>query len=90
MPGEKMDGGSATDRKRSKPEKIAQEILATGGEVAAKADVSAPGEVGALFDKAEETFGGVDIVVNNAGIMQPGLPSQIPTTRCSIASLQST
>jgi short chain dehydrogenase len=33
---------------------------------------------------------GLAIVVNNAGIMQPGLPSQIPTTRCSIASLQST
>jgi 3-oxoacyl-[acyl-carrier protein] reductase len=71
-------------------EKVAQEILATGGGSRRQSRCLRPGEVGALFDKAEETFCGGDIVVNNAGIMQPGLPSQIPTTRCSIASLQST
>jgi 3-oxoacyl-[acyl-carrier protein] reductase len=71
-------------------EKSPRKYWPRAGEVAVKADVSAPGKVGALFDKAEETFGGVDIVVNNAGIMQPCLPSQIPTTRCSIVSLQST
>ena len=30
-------------------------------------------EVAALFDQAEKLFGGVDVLVNNAGIMQPGL-----------------
>ena len=61
-------------------EKVVQEILATGGQaVAVKADVSAPAEVAALFDKVEETFGGVDVVINNAGIMQPGLVSLADT-----------
>ena len=55
-------------------EKVVQEIQAAGGHaVAVKADVSVPAEVATLFDKAEEAFGGVDVVVNNAGIMQQGL-----------------
>jgi 3-oxoacyl-[acyl-carrier protein] reductase len=47
--------------------------------VAVKADVSVPAEVVALFDKAEESFGGIDIIVNNAGIMQQGLVSVADT-----------
>ena len=31
-----------------------------------------PAEVVTLFDKAGEAFGGVDVIVNNAGIMQTG------------------
>jgi len=55
-------------------EKVAQEILAAGGQaITVKADVSVPTEVASLFDRAEEAFGGVDVIVNNAGIMQPGL-----------------
>jgi NAD(P)-dependent dehydrogenase (short-subunit alcohol dehydrogenase family) len=36
--------------------------------VAVKADVSVPAEVAALFDKAEESFGGIDIIVNKLRI----------------------
>jgi 3-oxoacyl-[acyl-carrier protein] reductase len=55
-------------------EKIVQEIRTAGGQaIAVKADVSTPAEIAILFDKAEEAFGGVDVIVNNAGIMQPGL-----------------
>ena len=50
-----------------------------GQAVAVKADVSVPAEVAALFDKAEESFGGIDIIVNNAGIMQQGLVSVADT-----------
>ena len=61
-------------------EKVVQEIQAAGGQAAAvKADVSVPAQVAALFDKAEEEFGGVDVVVNNAGIMQPGLVPLVDT-----------
>ena len=57
-------------------ENVVQEIRAAGGRaVAVKADVSVAAEVAALFDKAEESFGGIDIIVNNAGIMQQGLVS---------------
>ena len=55
-------------------EKVVQEIEAAGGKAAAiKADVSVPAEVAALFDQTEKLFGGIDIIVNNAGIIQPGL-----------------
>jgi 3-oxoacyl-[acyl-carrier protein] reductase len=37
--------------------------------IALKADVSDPRAVREMFDAAETTFGGVDVLVNNAGIM---------------------
>lgn len=46
-------------------------IGAAGGRaIAVRADVSRPEDVRSLFDKAEQAFGGVDVLVNNAGIMQ--------------------
>lgn len=36
--------------------------------LAVRADVSKPDEVEALFQTVEQTFGGVDILINNAGI----------------------
>lgn len=45
-------------------------ITAPGGSaVAVRADVADEHEVAALFDRAREEFGGVDAVVNTAGIM---------------------
>jgi 3-oxoacyl-[acyl-carrier protein] reductase len=59
---------------------VVQEIQKAGGKaVAVKADVSIPSEIASLFDKAEELFGGVDVLVNNAGIMQPGLVNLVDT-----------
>lgn len=55
-------------------EKIVQEIISANGRaVAVKADVSSPTEVAMLFDQAEAVFGGIDVIVNNAGIIQPGV-----------------
>ncbi len=50
----------------------AQRIVAELGEraVAIEADVRAPERVEAMFEQAARTFGGVDIVVNNAGILR--------------------
>jgi 3-oxoacyl-[acyl-carrier protein] reductase len=42
---------------------------AGGAALAVKADVADEAEVAALFDAAEERFGGVDVVVHTAGIM---------------------
>src|SRR5689334_20825485 len=48
-------------------------ITSAGGRaVAAQADVADETAVAAAFDLAEETFGGVDVVVNSAGIMPLG------------------
>lgn len=47
-----------------------KEVEQAGGRaIAVKADVADETAVAALFDQTEETFGGVDVVVNVAGIM---------------------
>src|SRR5882762_1713178 len=53
---------------------VVQEIQAAGGRATGiQADVSSAAEVAAMFDQIETVFGGVDVLVNNAGIMQTGL-----------------
>jgi 3-oxoacyl-[acyl-carrier protein] reductase len=52
-------------------EALARKIESNGGRaLTAKADVSDPGAVRGIFDAAEAAFGGVDVLVNNAGIMK--------------------
>jgi 3-oxoacyl-[acyl-carrier protein] reductase len=52
-------------------EALARKIEDKGSRaLAIKADVSNPQAVRGLFDAAEAAFGGVDVLVNNAGIMQ--------------------
>lgn len=54
-------------------EELVAKIHHDGGEaIPVKADVSDPAAVTALFDAAEKAFGGVDVLVNNAGIMTLG------------------
>ncbi|MFM0235986.1 SDR family oxidoreductase [Paraburkholderia sediminicola] len=51
-------------------EAIAQKIHAQGGKaIIAQADISNPQAARAMFDSAETAFGGVDVLINNAGIM---------------------
>lgn len=50
-------------------EATAERLSANGGQtLAVKVDVTNRAEVTALFDKAEQSFGTVDVLVNNAGI----------------------
>ena len=52
-------------------ETLARKIEARGGRaLTARADVSDPAAVRGMFDAAEAAFGGVDVLVNNAGIMK--------------------
>jgi 3-oxoacyl-[acyl-carrier protein] reductase len=52
-------------------EALAKKIEARGGRaLTAKADVSDANAVRGMFDAAEAAFGGVDVLVNNAGIMR--------------------
>src|SRR5262249_29000496 len=51
-------------------EALARKVEAAGGKaLPARADVSDPAAVARMFDAAEAAFGGVDVLVNNAGIM---------------------
>jgi 3-oxoacyl-[acyl-carrier protein] reductase len=52
-------------------EALAREIEARGGRaLAVRADVGDPAAVRDVFDAAERALGGVDVLVNNAGIMK--------------------
>jgi 3-oxoacyl-[acyl-carrier protein] reductase len=49
----------------------AAEIKAKGGKaIAVQGNVALPDDVKHLFDEAEKAFGGVDVLVNNGGIMK--------------------
>lgn len=51
-------------------EALAEQIQGQGGQaIVAQADVSDPAAVRRMFDSAEAAFGGVDVLVNNAGVM---------------------
>ena len=52
-------------------EALVKKIEGAGGRaIAVGGDVSKPADVAGLFSKAEAAFGGVDVLVNNAGIMK--------------------
>ena len=57
--------------KSAEAEQLAGEIEKSGGRaITTQADVSDAGAVARMFDAAEATYGGVDVLVNNAGIMK--------------------
>ena len=50
---------------------LVDKIKAQGGQaLAVQADIGDAAAVAAMFDTAEASFGGVDVLINNAGIMQ--------------------
>jgi 3-oxoacyl-[acyl-carrier protein] reductase len=48
---------------------VARIKQAGGNAISAQADVSDPAAMSRMFDAAETAFGGVDVLVNNAGVM---------------------
>ncbi|HEL3782237.1 TPA: SDR family NAD(P)-dependent oxidoreductase, partial [Stenotrophomonas maltophilia] len=52
-------------------EALANELMAKGGQaIALQADVANPQSVQSLFEAIEARFGGVDVVVNSAGVLE--------------------
>lgn len=69
-------------------EQLVAAIAADGGQaIAVQANVADAAEVQALFDEAVAAFGGVDVLVNNAGIMPPTLPTLADTDGATFDSL---
>ncbi len=59
-------------RRTQRVQAACEEIVATGGEaIAVTMDVTDTGSIGRAFDTAQEAFGVVTVVVNNAGITIP-------------------
>jgi 3-oxoacyl-[acyl-carrier protein] reductase len=57
--------------KAAEAEALVAKIEAKGGRaISAQADVSDPAAVARMFDATQAAFGGVDVLVNNAGIMR--------------------
>ncbi|HEX7803702.1 MAG TPA: SDR family oxidoreductase [Pseudoxanthomonas sp.] len=57
----------------SAAEQVVRSIEAAGGKaLAAQADVADAAAVARMFDSAETAFGGIDVLVNNAGILKLG------------------
>jgi 3-oxoacyl-[acyl-carrier protein] reductase len=55
---------------KTEADTVVKQIEANGGEaIVVQGDVSRSADMEHLFDEAERVFGGVDVVVNNAGIM---------------------
>jgi 3-oxoacyl-[acyl-carrier protein] reductase len=60
-------------RSREAAEQAVARIEAAGGRaLAVPGDIADPATPQALFDAAEQAFGGADILVNNAGVMELG------------------
>jgi 3-oxoacyl-[acyl-carrier protein] reductase len=67
-------------------EKLVGRIADAGGRaIAVKGDVADPASVKAMFDAATNTFGGLDILVANAGVMNGSLPKIAETTDADFA-----
>lgn len=63
-----------TARRAAALEAVAKEIEEAGGQVlAVPTDISKPGDAENLVEKTVEKFGKIDVLVNNAGILEEGL-----------------
>lgn len=61
-------------RRMDKLEKIAQEIRESGGDVLpVQCDISKPEDVQNLVNQAIHEYGQIDILINNAGILEEGM-----------------
>jgi NAD(P)-dependent dehydrogenase (short-subunit alcohol dehydrogenase family) len=72
-----LNGGWSVVLAGRRPEPLAEVIKASGAAdrtLAVPTDVANPDSVKALFAKAKEKFGRVDLLFNNAGVNAPGIP----------------
>ena len=70
-----LGGGADGDGADARPaEDVVGEIKALGGEAVANfGNVAKPGDAQGMFEQAMDSFGAVDVVVNNAGILRDAI-----------------
>ncbi len=72
-------------RRQAQLDEVAAKIREAGGEVLpVVTDISKPEDVGHLVAKTIETYGKIDILINNAGVLEAGLK---PIDRVSIQDM---
>jgi NAD(P)-dependent dehydrogenase (short-subunit alcohol dehydrogenase family) len=69
-----------SSNKQKADEVVSQIVSEHGKAIAVQGDVSSASAIKSLFDKAEETFGKVHIVVNSAGTIPDNYPSVVKTS----------
>jgi NAD(P)-dependent dehydrogenase (short-subunit alcohol dehydrogenase family) len=70
---------AVSDLDGDRAEHVAAEIAAAGGTaIARRCDVSQLNDLEGVRDACVEAFGGVDVVMNNVGVLAVGPPEQIP------------
>jgi NAD(P)-dependent dehydrogenase (short-subunit alcohol dehydrogenase family) len=70
---------AVSDLDPERADATAAEIVSVGGvAVAQRVDVAREADLDALRDRCVEQFGGVDIVVNNVGVLAMGPPETLP------------
>ena len=75
-----------TARRVDKLDDVAAQIRAAGGEVlAVRCDVSKEEDVVAMVKAAVDAFGTVDVLVNNAGVVEEGLK---PIDKCTLEDVE--
>ncbi|MGN0131697.1 MAG: SDR family NAD(P)-dependent oxidoreductase [Lachnospiraceae bacterium] len=75
-------------RRAAQLEEVAQSIRADGGEVlSVTCDISKPEQCAALVEKTLEAFGTVDILINNAGVVDSGIDSVEKVSDATIDTL---
>jgi 3-oxoacyl-[acyl-carrier protein] reductase len=68
--------------RRDQADQLAERLRATGGEaIALQADVSDATAMGQLFEAVEARYGGIDVLVNNAGVLDLDTVAQIDDER---------
>ena len=70
----------------SKSEETAHSLAEACGALAIKADVSDSASVRSAIERATEWLGGVDVLINNAGIAQVKLLSDVTDEDCTECS----
>lgn len=68
-----------SDVNRERAETVAHEILEAGGDaIATRCDVASERDFESLRDACRTHFGGIDLVMNNVGVLAMGPPESVP------------
>ena len=72
-------------RRRQRLDEVAAELPGSGGALVVECDITQPEQIEAMCDSAIDRFGGLDILVANAGVVAEGVPAPERTPPAAFA-----